>query len=139
MRGGRKLVSAQADASEASVKPRSGGRSYEGRSRYYEAEEADEAVAAYRANPSGRGLPGRWLCHRFVLLRAIISGKQPGAPAREYFRGSLTPALGSLVSGPRRYLPVTIGCCLINSTSWCSRAREGRRLLFQFHRDSRLQ
>src|SRR6476619_6162586 len=72
MRGGRKLVSAQANASGASVKPRSGGRSYEGRSRYYEAEEADEAVAAYRANPSGRGL-------------------QPGAPAREYFRGSLTP------------------------------------------------
>src|SRR6185295_5169251 len=36
MRDGRKLVSAQANASAASVKPRSGGRSYEGRSAYYD-------------------------------------------------------------------------------------------------------
>src|SRR6476469_1035858 len=98
MRGGRKLVSAQANASGASVKPRSGGRRYEGRSRHYEAEEADEAVAAYRANPSGRGgalalAPSSHMAPTmcFVLLRAIIPGKQPGAPAREYFRGSLSP------------------------------------------------
>jgi len=28
----------------------------------------------------------------FVLLRAVIPGKQRGAPAREYFRGSLIAA-----------------------------------------------
>src|SRR6478609_6079396 len=83
MRGGRKPVSAQANASGASVKPRSGGRSYEGRSRYYEPEEADEAVAAYRANPSGRGLPGRWLWRRPRTWRLPCASScfAPSSPA----------------------------------------------------------
>ena len=61
-------------------------------------EEAGAAGAAFSRQPFGTGLAGalalslgsqisRDIC--FALLRAIIPGKLPVAPARELFRGSL--------------------------------------------------
>src|SRR5882724_5599175 len=63
-----------------------------GRSSHYEPRRPAQQAPHSRVNPKGRGLPGRWPCRSeigFALLRAIIPGKRPVAPAWDLFRGSL--------------------------------------------------
>jgi len=64
-------------------------------------EEAGAAGAAFSRQPFGTGLAGALALSLgspiaraigFALLRAIIPGELPVAPAREWFRGSLVNA-----------------------------------------------